>query len=197
FPDLQAAPLLCAGTIGFRALRMTGDATRLGLYGFGGAAHILTQIAIAEGRRVFAFTRRGDTATQAFARELGASWAGSSTETPPEPLAAGIVPLITFAATVRPDRVHLQVAHRQPTRELDRGQGPRDVVALGLVATELGQPVERRQVFDALGDDPQTQVPAEVHRGSNDHEVVRVDVHLHHEGAIHLDLFDRQPLEVR
>src|SRR5207245_5183095 len=88
---LQAAPLLCAGTIGFRALQMTGDATRLGLYGFGGAAHILTQVAIAEGRRVFAFTRAGDTATQAFARELGATWAGSSTESPPEPLDAAIL----------------------------------------------------------------------------------------------------------
>ena len=91
FPDLQAAPLLCAGTIGFRALRMTGDATRLGFYGFGGAAHILTQVAIAGGRRVFAFTRPGDTATQAFARELGATWAGSSTEAPPEPLDAAIL----------------------------------------------------------------------------------------------------------
>jgi len=91
FHDLQAAPLLCAGTIGFRALQMTGDATRLGLYGFGGAAHILTQVAIAEGRRVFAFTRAGDTATQAFARELGATWAGSSTESPPEPLDAAIL----------------------------------------------------------------------------------------------------------
>ncbi|HEX2422810.1 MAG TPA: zinc-dependent alcohol dehydrogenase family protein [Actinomycetota bacterium] len=91
FSDLQAAPLLCAGTIGFRALRMTGDATRLGLYGFGGSAHILTQVAIAEGRRVFAFTRPGDTATQAFARELGATWAGSSTEAPPEPLDAAIL----------------------------------------------------------------------------------------------------------
>ena len=68
-----------------------GDATRLGLYGFGGAAHILTQVAIAEGRQVFAFTRPGDTATQAFARELGATWAGSSTEAPPEPLDAAIL----------------------------------------------------------------------------------------------------------
>ncbi|TMK35040.1 MAG: zinc-dependent alcohol dehydrogenase family protein [Actinobacteria bacterium] len=91
FSDLQAAPLLCAGTIGFRALRMTGGATRLGFYGFGGAAHILTQVAVAEGRRVFAFTRPGDTATQTFARELGATWAGSSTEAPPSPLDAAIL----------------------------------------------------------------------------------------------------------
>ncbi len=91
FSDLQVAPLLCAGTIGFRALRMAGGATRLGLYGFGGAAHILTQVAVAEGRRVFAFTRPGDAATQAFARELGATWAGSSTEAPPEPLDAAIL----------------------------------------------------------------------------------------------------------
>ncbi len=91
FSDLQAAPLLCAGTIGFRAFRMTGGATRLGVYGFGGAAHILTQVAVAEGRRVFAFTRPGDTATQTFARELGATWAGSSTEAPPEPLDAAIL----------------------------------------------------------------------------------------------------------
>ncbi len=91
YPDLQAAPLLCAGLIGWRCLRMAGDATRLGLYGFGGAAHLLTQVACAQGRRVFAFTREGDTDTQAFARELGAAWAGPSTEPPPEPLDAAII----------------------------------------------------------------------------------------------------------
>jgi propanol-preferring alcohol dehydrogenase len=91
FGDLQAAPLLCAGLIGYRAYRLTGDAHRLGLYGFGGAAHILTQLAVHEGRAVFAFTRPGDAATQRFARERGAAWAGASTEAPPEPLDAAIL----------------------------------------------------------------------------------------------------------
>jgi propanol-preferring alcohol dehydrogenase len=89
--DLQTAPLLCAGLIGFRCLRLTGDAERLGIYGFGSAAHILTQVALHRGRRVFAFTRQGDEATQAFARELGAEWAGASTDLPPEPLDAAIL----------------------------------------------------------------------------------------------------------
>jgi alcohol dehydrogenase, propanol-preferring len=91
FDDLEAAPLLCAGLIGYRAYRMTGDAHRLGIYGFGGAAHILAQLAVHEGREVFAFTRPGDAATQAFARELGAAWAGASTEAPPMPLDAAIL----------------------------------------------------------------------------------------------------------
>ncbi len=91
YPDLQAAPLLCAGLIGYRCLRMVGDAELLGIYGFGGAAHILAQVARHQGRRVFAFTRPGDERTQAFARELGAEWAGSSTEAPPEPLDAAIL----------------------------------------------------------------------------------------------------------
>ena len=91
YPDLQAAPLLCAGLIGYRALRLAGDAAWLGIYGFGGAAHILTQVARWQGRRVFAFTRPGDAARQAFARELGAVWAGGSDELPPEPLDAAIL----------------------------------------------------------------------------------------------------------
>jgi propanol-preferring alcohol dehydrogenase len=91
YPDLQAAPLLCAGLIGYRALRMCGDAARLGLYGFGAAAHILCQTARAQGREVYAFTRAGDTATQAFARELGAVWAGGADEAPPEALDAAII----------------------------------------------------------------------------------------------------------
>ncbi len=91
FGALEAAPLLCAGLIGYRALRMCGDATNLGLYGFGAAAHILTQLAAWQGRRVFAFTRGGDERTQRFARELGAAWAGASEERPPEPLDAAIV----------------------------------------------------------------------------------------------------------
>jgi propanol-preferring alcohol dehydrogenase len=89
--DLQAAPLLCAGAIGWRCLKLAGDAERLGLYGFGAAAHLVTQVARWQGRRVFAFTRPGDIAAQAFAREVGASWAGGSDEPPPEELDAAIV----------------------------------------------------------------------------------------------------------
>ena len=91
YSDEQAAPLLCAGLIGYRALRLVGEAKRIGLYGFGASAHILCQIAVAEGRRVFAFTRPGDEETQAFARRLGAEWAGSSDEAPPEDLDGAIV----------------------------------------------------------------------------------------------------------
>ncbi len=91
YPDEQAAPLLCAGLIGFRAWRMAGTAERLGLYGFGNAAHILTQVALHQGQKVYAFTRPGDTATQDFARRLGATWAGGSDEPPPERLDAAIL----------------------------------------------------------------------------------------------------------
>lgn len=91
YPDLQAAPLLCAGLIGYRSLRMAGDAERLGLYGFGAAAHIVSQVAVHQGRKVFAFTRDGDDGGQAFARRLGAGWAGGSSEAPPEELDAAIV----------------------------------------------------------------------------------------------------------
>ena len=90
-PDEQVAPLLCAGLIGFRALRLCGDARRLGLYGFGAAAHVLAQVAAWQGREVFAFTRPGDEAAQRFARELGVAWAGASDEGPPTPLDAAIV----------------------------------------------------------------------------------------------------------
>ena len=91
YSDLQAAPLLCAGLIGYRSYRMTGDAERLGIYGFGGAAHIIAQVARHQGRRVFAFTKPGDAEGQDFARELGAEWAGGSDETPPEDLDAAII----------------------------------------------------------------------------------------------------------
>ena len=91
YPDLQAAPLLCAGLIGYRALTLAGDAERLGLYGFGAAAHIIAQVARHEGRRVFAFTRKTDTESQAFARELGAEWAGDATQPGPEELDAAII----------------------------------------------------------------------------------------------------------
>ena len=87
----EAAPLLCAGLIGFRAYRMAGDSGRLGLYGFGSAAQIVAQIARADGREVFAFTRDGDIAAQQFAREMGAGWVGGSGEAPPEPLDAAII----------------------------------------------------------------------------------------------------------
>ena len=88
---MQAAPLLCAGLIGYRALRLVGEAERIGFYGFGASAHILCQVAVHQGRRVFAFTRAGDAETQAFARGLGAEWAGSSDEAPPEELDGAIV----------------------------------------------------------------------------------------------------------
>jgi alcohol dehydrogenase, propanol-preferring len=91
YPDEQVAPLLCAGLIGYRALRLAGDAERIGFYGFGASAHILCQVAVHQGRRVFAFTRPGDEEGQAFACELGAEWAGSSEEAPPEPLDGAIV----------------------------------------------------------------------------------------------------------
>jgi alcohol dehydrogenase, propanol-preferring len=91
YPDLQAAPLLCAGLIGYRSLRFAGDAERLGLYGFGASAHIVAQVAAHEGRRIFAFTRAHDEDAQEFARELGAEWAGSSEEAPPEELDAAII----------------------------------------------------------------------------------------------------------
>ena len=91
YDDVHAAPLLCAGLIGYRALRLAGEAERLGLYGFGSSAHLMAQVARRQGRRVFAFTRPGDEETQAFARELGAEWAGGSDERPPEELDAAIL----------------------------------------------------------------------------------------------------------
>lgn len=91
FDDLQAAPLLCAGLIGHRALRMCGDAQRIGLYGFGAAAHIAAQVLRFERREAYAFTRAGDDAAQALARQLGAVWAGSSSDTPPVPIDAAVL----------------------------------------------------------------------------------------------------------
>ena len=91
YDDLQAAPLLCAGLIGYRALRLAGDGERLGLYGFGASAHIVTQVALHQGRRVFAFTRADDPGSQAFARELGAEWAGDALGPAPEELDAAII----------------------------------------------------------------------------------------------------------
>ena len=102
YDDASAAPLLCAGLIGYRSLVMAGDAKRLGIYGFGAAAHIVAQVARHQGRRLFAFSRPGDTEAQRFARELGAEWAGDSTAKPPEELEAAIIfapvgPLVTAA----------------------------------------------------------------------------------------------------
>jgi propanol-preferring alcohol dehydrogenase len=110
-PTEQAAPLLCGGLIGYRALTFTGDARRLGLYGFGSAAHQICQVAVFQGREVFAFTRPGDARTQEFARSLGAVWAGGSDEPPPEPLDGAIIfasagPLVPQALSVlAPDGV--------------------------------------------------------------------------------------------
>jgi propanol-preferring alcohol dehydrogenase len=91
YGDAEAAPLLCAGLIGYRSLRMAGDARRLGIYGFGAAAHIVAQVAVHEGRQVFALTRPGDSEAQDFARSLGAGWAGGSDQRPPETLDAAIL----------------------------------------------------------------------------------------------------------
>jgi propanol-preferring alcohol dehydrogenase len=91
YTDVEAAPLMCAGLIGYRALRAAGDARRLGLYGFGAAAHIIAQVAIWEGREVYALTRPGDEASQRFARSLGAAWAGGSDVAPPRPLDAALI----------------------------------------------------------------------------------------------------------
>ncbi len=105
YDDVSAAPLLCAGLIGYRCLRKTGDAQRLGIYGFGAAAHIIAQVARHEGREVFAFTTPGDTTAQDFARRLGAVWAGGSDEVPPKKLEAAIIfapvgPLVPAALRV-------------------------------------------------------------------------------------------------
>jgi alcohol dehydrogenase, propanol-preferring len=91
YSDVEAAPLMCAGLIGYRTLRMAGPARRLGIYGFGAAAHILAQVARYQGRRLFAFTREGDAQAQEFAHALGAEWAGPSTAAPPEPLDAALI----------------------------------------------------------------------------------------------------------
>jgi len=91
YGDVEAAPLMCAGLIGYRTLRMAGDAQLIGIYGFGAAAHIVAQVARHQGRRLFAFTRPGDLPAQEFARSLGAEWAGGSDEVPPEPLDAALI----------------------------------------------------------------------------------------------------------
>jgi len=102
YDDVAAAPLLCAGLIGYRSLVLAGEGNRLGIYGFGAAAHIVAQVARFQGRSIYAFTRPGDTEGQRFARELGAAWTGDSTAQPPEPLDAAIIfapvgPLVVHA----------------------------------------------------------------------------------------------------
>lgn len=91
YSSMEAAPLMCAGLIGYRSLAKTGDARRIGIYGFGAAAHLITQVAIHQGREIYAFTRRGDTAAQEFARSLGACWSGESSHSPPVMLDAAII----------------------------------------------------------------------------------------------------------
>jgi propanol-preferring alcohol dehydrogenase len=91
YGDAEAAPLLCAGLIGYRAYRCAEDGASLGIYGFGAAAHLIAQIAVSQGRRIYAFTRPGDSSAQSFARSLGAAWAGGSDEPPPEPLDAALL----------------------------------------------------------------------------------------------------------
>jgi propanol-preferring alcohol dehydrogenase len=142
FDDLQAAPLLCAGLIGHRALRMTGDAERLGLYGFGASAHLVAQVARHQGRRVFAFTRAGDEEGQRFARELGAEWAGASEQRPPEALDAAIVfapagPLVPLAlralakgGTVVCAGIHMSDIPSFPYRDLWEERSIRSVANL-------------------------------------------------------------------
>jgi propanol-preferring alcohol dehydrogenase len=121
YSDVAAAPLLCAGLIGHRSLVAAGEAERLGIYGFGAAAHLVAQVALHQGRRVFAFTREGDREGEAFARELGAEWAGPSTEPPPEPLDAAIIfapvgPLVPVAlrAVVKGGAVVCAGIHMSP-----------------------------------------------------------------------------------
>jgi propanol-preferring alcohol dehydrogenase len=121
YSDIEAAPLLCAGLIGYRSLVAAGDAERLGIYGFGAAAHLVAQVARHQGRRLFAFTREGDQEGQTFARELGAEWAGASSQNPPEPLDAAIIfapvgPLVPVAlrAVVKGGTVVCAGIHMSP-----------------------------------------------------------------------------------
>jgi alcohol dehydrogenase, propanol-preferring len=170
YPDEQAAPLMCAGLIGYRALRMCGDAKRIGLYGFGASAHILAQVCVSQGREVYAFTRAGDDASQAFARELGAVWAGGSEDSPPEPLGAAIVfapdgalvPLalaaVAQAGTVVCAGIHMSDIPSFPYSALWRERVLRSVANLtrtdGYEFLELAPqvPVQTRVSTYALGD---------------------------------------------
>jgi propanol-preferring alcohol dehydrogenase len=147
FSDMQAAPLLCAGLIGYRSLRAAGDATRLGLYGFGAAAHIIAQVAAQQGRRVFAFTKPGDAEGQAFARRLGAAWAGGSNDAPPEHLDAAIIfaPVgalvpVALKAVVKGGRVVCAGIHMSdiPTFPYALLWGERSIVSVANLTREDG-----------------------------------------------------------
>jgi len=142
YSDLDAAPLLCAGLIGYRALRLCGPGQRVGLYGFGASAHLVCQVAVHQGRRVFAFTRPGDEEAQALARGLGAEWAGPSGEAPPAPLEAAIIfaPVgalvpealraVASGGTVVCAGIHMSDIPRFPYRLLWRERSVRSVANL-------------------------------------------------------------------
>ena len=146
--DIRLAPLLCAGLIGWRSLVMAGEAGTLGLYGFGAAAHIITQVAVSQGRRVFAFTKPGDTKGQAFARSLGAEWVGSSEEKPPVQLDAailyapngGLVPL-ALAAVRKGGRVVCAGIHMSdiPAFRYDLLWGERQVMSVANLTRQDGR----------------------------------------------------------
>ncbi len=148
FDDLRAAPLLCAGLIGYRALARAGDAQRIGIYGFGAAAHIVAQVARYQGRQIFAFTRPGDRAGQQFARELGAAWSGDSSQTPPEPLDAALIfapvgALVPAAlrATAKGGRVVCAGIHMSPVPQFgyDLLWGEREVVSVANLTRADGE----------------------------------------------------------
>lgn len=144
----QLAPLLCAGLIGYRSYRKAGPAPTLGMYGFGAAAHILCQLAVAEGRKVFAFTRPGDRTGQRFARELGALWAGASDESPPEPMDAAIIfaPVgtlvpVALRAVRKGGRVVCAGIHMTPIPEFDYADlwGERSVLSVANLTRSDGE----------------------------------------------------------
>jgi alcohol dehydrogenase, propanol-preferring len=170
YGDAEAAPLLCAGLIGYRAYRLAGDPQRLGIYGFGAAAHIIAQVAVHDGREVFAFTSPGDVDAQDFARTLGASWAGGSTEAPPSPLDAAIIfapvgPLVPAAlqqvapgGTVVCAGIHMTDIPSFPYRYLWQERVVRSVANLtrddarGFLAVAPTVPVKTHVIRYALAD---------------------------------------------
>jgi propanol-preferring alcohol dehydrogenase len=140
YADAEAAPLMCAGLIGYRAWKLVREARRLGIYGFGAAAHIVAQLAVFHGQDVFAFTRKGDKAAQTLARDLGAAWAGASDETPPKPLDAAIIvapvgPLVLLCACRAREGRHAR-ARRDPH---DRDPGDALRASLGRARHALGR----------------------------------------------------------
>jgi propanol-preferring alcohol dehydrogenase len=167
YSDAEAAPLLCAGLIGYRAYRAAGDGGNLGLYGFGASAHLLAQVARADGRQVFAFTRPGDVESQQFARSLGAAWAGDSDSAPPEPLDAAIIfaavgPLVPIAlqATRKGGRVVCAGIHMSdiPSFPYDSLWGERSICSIanltrrdGAEFMEVAARVELRPKVEIYG----------------------------------------------